>query len=183
MLNYIKNGFKKTQTTNTLGGQSNLWIISNTPESRGTNMALTSTFVETLDKHDTLFRQSAYRRSPRAALRLARGVLIAIGIALCSAAPAGNAQPMPQKTPFAYSSSMIGDIQTECLFRIALKESNIRFTAVNKSSGAYGAFQLLHKSAKGASAYKQVELAIDYANYRYGSPCKAWAFWKENYWW
>ena len=139
--------------------------------------------VSTIDWHVTLYRQSRYNGSPRAASRLARGVLIAIGIALCSASPAGNAQPMPQKTPFAYSSSMIGDIQTECLFRIAIKESNIRFNAINRSSGAYGAFQLLHKSAKGASPYKQVELAIDYANYRYGSACNAWSAWKAKQWW
>ena len=179
MLNYTKLGLKKIQISNTHGGQ----YKSDTPESRGKNMALTRTFVFRFDSSGTLFRQSRYNGSPRAASRLARGVLIAIGIALCSASPAGNAQPMPQKTPFAYSSSMIGDIQTECLFRIALKESNIRFTAINKTSGAYGAFQLLHKVAKGADPYKQVELAIEYANYRYGSPCKAWDFWKRNYWW
>jgi hypothetical protein len=78
---------------------------------------------------------------------------------------------------------MIGDVQTECLFRIAIKESNIRYNAVNRSSGAYGAWQFLHRNAKGMNPYQQVELAIDYANYRYGSPCKAWAFWKANYWW
>ena len=136
-----------------------------------------------LDSAGTLLRQSRFNGSPRAALRLARGVLIAIGITLCSASPAGQATTLQQKTPFAYSSSMIGDIQTECLFRIAIKESNIRFNAINRSSGAYGAFQLLHKVAKGADPYKQVELAIEYANYRYGSPCKAWDFWKRNYWW
>lgn len=146
-------------------------------------MALSRTFNNLLDSHGTLLGSAYQRRTPSRPKRLARGVLIAIGIALCSASPAGQATTMQQKTPFAYSSSMIGDIQTECLFRIAIKESNIRFNAVNKTSGAYGAFQLLHKSAKGASAYKQVELAIDYANYRYGSPCKAWAFWQKEYWW
>ena len=139
--------------------------------------------MKVFDLTGTLLRQSRYNGSPRAASRLARGVLIAIGIALCSASPAGQATPMPQLTPFRYSASMIGDIQTECLFRIAIKESNIRFDAVNRSSGAYGAWQFLHRNAKGMNPYQQVELAIDYANYRYGSPCKAWAFWKANYWW
>ena len=78
---------------------------------------------------------------------------------------------------------MIGELQTSCLFKIAQKESNIRYTAVNRFSGAYGAWQFLHKNAKGMNAYQQVELAIDYANYRYGSPCKAWAFWQRNNWW
>lgn len=152
----------------------------------GENIIKRSRHADNLWKLDTsgTLDSRAYAKAHREPLkRLARGVLLAIGIALCSAAPAGQATTMQQKTPFAYSSSMIGDIQTECLFRIAIRESNIRFTAINKTSGAYGAFQLLHKSAKGATPYKQVELAIDYANYRYGSPCKAWAFWKRNYWW
>jgi hypothetical protein len=146
-------------------------------------MALTSTFNKIFDKHGTLNGLEPLKGSPRAALRLARGVALAIGIALCSASPAGQATTMQQKTPFAYSSSMIGDIQTECLFRIAIKESNIRYNAINKSSGAYGAWQFLHSKAKGMDPYNQVELAIDYANYRYGSPCKAWAFWQRNNWW
>ena len=144
---------------------------------------LTSTFVNELDSSGTLLRQSLFRGSPRAALRLARGVLIAIGIALCSASPAGQATTLQQKTPFAYATSMIGEYQAECLFRIAIKESNIRYTAVNKSSGAYGAWQFLASHAKRLDPYEQVLLAIDYSNYRYGSPCKAWSFWQRNYWW
>ena len=146
-------------------------------------MLTTRSNYETLDSHDTLLGRAFQRLTQSRPKRLARGVLIAIGIALCSASPAGQATTMQQKTPFRYAASMVGELQAECLFRIAIKESNIRFNAVNRSSGAYGAFQLLHKSAKGASAYKQVELAIDYANYRYGSPCKAWAFWQKEYWW
>ena len=147
------------------------------------NAGLTSTFVNRLDWHGTLKSRAHSGAQSEPLRRLVRSVLIAIGIALCSASPAGQATTLQQKTPFAYSSSMIGDIQTECLFRIAIKESNIRFNAINKSSGAYGAWQFLHKSAKGMNAYDQVELAIEYANYRYGSPCKAWAFWKVNRWW
>ena len=148
-------------------------------------MALTRTFRQMLDKAGTLWQQSLPKAHREPLKRLARGVLIAIGISLCSASPAGQAQTMQLKDikPALYSTYMIGEIQTQCLFNIALKESNIRYNAVNKSSGAYGAWQLLHKSAKGASAHKQVELAIDYANYRYGSPCKAWAYWQRNYWW
>ena len=136
-----------------------------------------------LDTHGTLLGSAYQRRTPSRLKRLARGVLIAIGIALCSASPAGQATTMQQKTPFAYSSSMIGDVQTECLFRIAIKESNIRYNAINRSSGAYGAWQFLSKSVRGKTPHEQVLLAIDYANYRYGSPCKAWAFWQRNYWW
>ena len=136
-----------------------------------------------LDTHGTLLRQSLSKAHHAPLKRLARGVLIAFGIALCSASPAGQATTMQQKTPFAYSSSMIGETQTECLFRIAIKESNIRYNAINRSSGAYGAWQFLSKSVRGTTPHEQVLLAIDYANYRYGSPCKAWEFWQRNYWW
>ena len=166
-----------------LNGIGSLWITLDTPEQRGTNMALTSTFNKLLDNNGTLSRQRLSKAHPEPLKRLARGVLIAIGIALCSASPAGQATTIQQKTPFAYSSSMIGEIQTECLFRIAIKESNIRYNAINRSSGAYGAWQFMSKSVRGKTPHEQVLLAIDYANYRYGSPCKAWAFWQRNYWW
>ena len=146
-------------------------------------MALTSTFNNLLDTYANLIRRASAKAQSEPLRRLVRSVLIGLVIALCSASPAGIAQPMPQKTPFAYSSSMIGELQTDCLFKIAVKESNIRYTAINRLSGAYGAWQFLHKNAKGMNAYQQVELAIDYANYRYGSPCKAWAFWQRNNWW
>ena len=146
-------------------------------------MLTTRSNYERLDTHGTLLRQSLSKAHHAPLKRLARGVLIAIGIALCSASPAGQATTMQQKTPFAYSSSMIGEIQTECLFRIAIKESNIRYNAINRSSGAYGAWQFLSKSVRGTTPHEQVLLAIDYANYRYGSPCKAWEFWQRNYWW
>ena len=84
-------------------------------------MALTSTFNKIFDTHGTLLRQSLSKAHHAPLKRLARGVLIAIGIALCSASPAGQATTMQQKTPFAYSSSMIGETQTECLFIIAIK--------------------------------------------------------------
>ena len=144
---------------------------------------MTRSNYATFDSHGTLLGSAYQRRTPSRLKRLARGVLIAIGIALCSASPAGMATNMQQKTPFAYSSSMIGLQQTECLFRIAIKESNIRYNAVNKTSGAYGAWQFMSKSVRGAKPHEQVLLAIDYANYRYGSPCKAWSFWQRNYWW
>ena len=147
------------------------------------NAVLTSTFTNVIDLYGTLRARALKGAHPEPLRRIARGVALAIGIALCSASPAGQATTMQQKTPFAYSSSMIGETQTECLFRIAIKESNIRYNAINRSSGAYGAWQFMSKTVKGKTPHEQVLLAIDYANYRYGSPCKAWEFWQRNYWW
>ena len=158
------------------------FAINNTPESRGENMALTSTFNQSLDTSDTLCQQSLCKGSPRTATRLVRGVLLAIGIALCSASPAGMAQPLPKLSPIKYSEFQIGKQQTKCLFAIAKRESNIRFDAYNRS-GAYGAWQIKNYKIAKLSPLKQVDWAIKYANHRYGSPCKAWARWKELRWW
>ena len=147
-------------------------------------MALTSTFNKILDKHDTLNGLEPLKGSPRAALRLARGVALAIGIALCSASPAGQATTMQQNiTPFRYATFQIGEVQAECLFRIAIKESNINYKAVNKSSGAVGAWQFMNPRVAKLDAYDQVDWAIRYAVSRYGSPCEAWTAWKQRYWW
>ena len=164
--------------------KDSLWITLDTRDSRGTNMALTSTFNKILDKHGTLNGLEPLKGSPRAALRLARGVALAIGIALCSASPAGQATTMQQNiTPFRYATFQIGEVQAECLFRIAIKESNINYKAVNKTSGAVGAWQFMNPRVAKLDAYDQVDWAIRYAVSRYGSPCEAWTAWKQRYWW
>lgn len=146
-------------------------------------MLTTRSNYKTLDTYGTLLRQSRYNGSPRAASRLARGVLIAIGIALCSAAPAGQATTSQQITPFRYATFLVGEVQAECLFRIAIKESNIRYNAINRSSGATGAWQFMETNMLTKTPMQQVELAIKYAEHRYGSACDAWAYWKVNKWW
>lgn len=178
MLNYIKNGFKRIQTLNILGGQSK----SDTPESRMQNKALTCGFVDGLDAYGTL-QARAFKGSPRAALRLARGVAVAIGIALCSATPAGMAQQMPTLDPIRYSTFLVGEVEASCLWKIAKRESNVRFDAVNRQSGAVGAWQFMNPKLADKTPNEQLELAVKYSIHRYGSPCEAWEFWKRNYWW
>ena len=178
MLNNIKNGCKKIPTSNILGGV----FKSNTPESRMQNKALTCGFVRLLDWHGTLMAR-AFKGSPRAALRLARGIAVAIGIALCSAAPAGMAQQMPTLDPIRYSIFLVGEVEASCLWKIAKRESNVRFDAVNRQSGAVGAWQFMNPKLANKTPNQQLELAVKYSIHRYGSPCKAWEFWKRNYWW
>ena len=145
-------------------------------------MALTSTFIERLDAYGTL-RREPIKGSPRAALRLARGVACAIGIALCSATPAGMAQQMPTLTPERYSTFLVGEEQASCLWKIAKRESNVRFDAVNRQSGAVGAWQFMNPKLANKTPNQQLELAVKYSIHRYGSPCEAWDFWQRNYWW
>ena len=179
MLNYIKNGFKRIQTLNTLGGQFNY----DTPESRMQNKALTCGFVDGLDCYGTL-KARAYQRLTASRLkRVARGVALAIGIALCSATPAGMAQQMPTLDPIRYSTFLVGEVEASCLWKIAKRESNVRFDAVNRQSGAVGAWQFMNPKLANKTPNQQLELAVKYSIHRYGSPCKAWEFWKRNYWW
>ena len=179
MLNYIKNGFKRIQTLNILGGQ----FKSDTPESRMKNKALTCDFVDGLDEYGTLSEQSLSKAHREPLKRVARGVLIAIGISLCSATPAGQAMPAPKLEPIKYSILLVGEVEAGCLWKIAKRESNVRFDAVNRQSGAVGAWQFMNPKLANKTPNQQLELAVKYSIHRYGSPCKAWAFWQRNYWW
>ena len=136
-----------------------------------------------LDSIGTLSEQSLPKAHREPLKRFVRGVLIAIGISLCSAAPAGMAMPSQELTPARYSTFLVGELQTSCLFSIALKESNINYKAINKSSGASGAWQIMNDKVRSLTDLEQVEWAIRYANHRYGSPCEAWSYWQRNFNW
>ena len=148
-------------------------------------MLTTRSNYETLDSHGTLLGRASQKAHREPLKRLARGVLIAIGIALCSASPAGVANTsQPKITEFRYASFLLkSEYQASCLFKIALKESNVRYNAINRSSGALGAWQILNPKVKDLTPMEQVEWAIRYAEHRYNTPCEAWDFWKRNYWW
>lgn len=150
-------------------------------------MALTRAFIFRLDWYDKLSRQSLSKAHREPLKRVARGVLgVLVGalcISVCSASPAGVAMPLPTLTPERYAQFLVGDKQAECLFNIAKKESNIRFDAINRQSGAVGAWQFMNPRLKDKTPLQQVELAIKYSFHRYGTPCDSWRFWKRNYWW
>ena len=144
---------------------------------------LTSTFNNGFDSRGTLWAR-ALQGLTASRLRLARGVALALVGSLCLAQPTSQAQTMQQElTPFRYASFLTSQVEASCLFKIALKESNVRYDAINRSSGASGAWQFMNNKVRDLSPLEQVEWAIRYAETRYGSPCKAWDFWKENYWW
>ena len=146
-------------------------------------MALTSTFSKMLDTSGTLCKQSPAEAHREPLKRLVRGVLIAIGISLCSAIPAGQAMPLPKLTAYKYAYFQIGKTEAKCLFSIAAKESGVNYKALNKSSGAYGAWQIKNNKIAKLDALKQVDWAIRYAYHRYGSTCNAWSSWKVKRWW
>ena len=90
---------------------------------------------------------------------------------------------MPKLTPIKYSILLVGQTQASCLWKIAKHESNVNYKAVNKSSGAVGAWQFMNSKLKHKTPNQQLELAVKYSIHRYGSPCEAWDFWQRNYWW
>jgi len=74
----------------------------------------------------------------------------------------------------------------EAFYNIVAHESGWNPNNVNKKSGACGLFQFVPCS-KGGNAYKtdykvQVQKGIQYIEYRYGTPNKAWAFWQKHHW-
>ena len=148
-------------------------------------MALTSTFIKTLDKRGTLYwLEPIQGLTPSRLRRVARGVALALVGSLCLATPTSEATTKQTDiTPFRYATFAIGEVQAECLFRIAIKESNINYKAHNKSSGARGAWQIVNPLVAKLDAYDQVDWAIRYAEHRYDSPCNAWHEWQKRYWW
>ena len=77
----------------------------------------------------------------------------------------------------------------QCLVKIVNHESSWNPNAVNKSSSACGLFQSLpcSKMASAGADYRtnyktQVKWGLGYIKGRYGTPAKAWAFWKKHHW-
>jgi hypothetical protein len=77
----------------------------------------------------------------------------------------------------------------KCLDNLWTKESNWRSNALNKSSGAFGIAQFMPETwANYKYPYKpkdpqiQITAGLRYITKRYGTPCKAWAFWQVKRW-
>ncbi len=73
-----------------------------------------------------------------------------------------------------------------CIYSIFDRESKWNHLARNRSSGAYGIPQALPGSKMGpgweSDPAVQIRWGIGYMVNRYGSPCKAQAFWNVNHW-
>lgn len=82
-----------------------------------------------------------------------------------------------------------GETQFQCLNSLWFHESRWVHTSTNSSSGAYGIPQALpaDKMASAGSDWKtnpatQIEWGRIYIKSRYGTPCGAYSFFKENGW-
>ncbi len=132
------------------------------------------------------------------AARVLLAAVLAVG--LVAAAPAQaqaphltQAQKIKLMSPKSYAAMKVESKwlnaarEFKCLHDLWMKESNWRPNAHNKSSGAFGIAQFLPSTwgnykfpYKPKDPQIQIDAGLRYIYKRYGSPCKAWAFWKQK---
>jgi hypothetical protein len=146
------------------------------------NTALTSTYVNELDSDGTLTAQSLSKAHREPYKGVARGVLVAIGIALCIMPDAGGSKPVQYVTHKEYALHLLGYNYKEfrCLEKLYTKESNWRPEARNGSH--YGIPQGRSKYLARVDGYKQVVWGLNYIGHRYGEPCIALDHWSKYGW-
>ena len=108
---------------------------------------------------------------------IAVGALYVIGITSAPIAVAVNKTHPEVAILKIYTHQRLGDLkQLNCIDKLWMKESRWSSKANNKKSTAFGIPQILGLKTK--DPYKQIERGLEYISYRYGTPCKAWKFWK-----
>ena len=83
-----------------------------------------------------------------------------------------------------YASTLVSSpSQMACLLPLWQKESGWSATSDNPTSSAYGIPQILGLEARTGDDYQaQVRAGLSYIKHRYGTPCRAWAFWQNHKW-
>ena len=147
-----------------------------------TTRGLNRTFTNGFDMNGTLTRQSLSKahRGPRRGI--ARGVLVAIGIALCFMPAAGGSKPMQYVSYKEYALHLLhyDYEQYKCLAILYGKESAWNPEARNGSH--YGIPQGRSEWLKDQDGYTQVRWGLSYIYNRYSTPCKALDHWKAHNW-
>ena len=140
---------------------------------RKTTRRLTSTNANELDYLGTLAGLEPLKGSPKAALRIALGVAVVLGILLSTNAYAyAPTKALKQISPKEYAKAQLPLSQYKCLEELYTLESNWRQAAYNPS-GAYGIPQLKNKLIQHMSGVDQVRYGIKYIRHRYKTPCNA----------
>lgn len=154
---------------------------------RKRHAALTCGYVNGFDTPGTLGREP-FRGSPRAAMRLARGVVLVIGISLCLPMSHASTGSINAINPKEYVRSIMPKHEAICLSRLIGKESAWNHQAVGNLSSpnknyVYGLLQLKNPIVKDKSPIEQIHYGLRYINHRYeGSTCKAWEHWQRKGW-
>ena len=145
--------------------------------------ALTSTFTNVLDSNGTLTAQSLSKAHREPLRGVARGVLVAIGIALCFMPEAGGSKPVQYISYKEYALiSLDNNVQQyKCLAILYGKESAWNPKAVNGSH--YGIPQGRSVYLSTLNGYEQIQWGLAYIAHRYDADtCKALAHWKAKGW-
>lgn len=131
------------------------------------NAVLTSTFNNLLDLYGTLWARALQGAHPEPLRRIARGVAVAIGIALSMQSTAvGQGSIEPIKNVAQLADYQLTDKQLFCHNQITFKESSNRLHAINGSH--YGIYQGRSKALKGAPDDYQFYWYWSYVSHRYG---------------
>ena len=149
--------------------------------------ALTSTYSNGFDNDGTLTQQSLSKAHREPLRGVARGVLVAIGIALCIMPDAGGSKPMQYVTYKEYALHLLHyDVtQYKCLTKLYGKESAWNPRAVGNLTGThrvYGIPQGKSEWLKDQDGYAQVRWGLSYIEHRHSTPCQAYDHWKAKGW-
>ena len=145
--------------------------------------ALTSTYSNRFDIDGTLTQQSLSKAHREPLRGVARGVLVAIGIALCIMPDAGGSKPVQYISYKEYALYALGNNIKEykCLSILYGKESAWNPHAHNGSH--YGIPQGRSVYLSTVDGYKQIQWGLDYISHRYdGDTCKALNHWRTYGW-
>ena len=140
-----------------------------------------------LDSASTLTQQSLSKAHREPLRGVARGVLVAIGIALCIMPDAGGSKPMQYVTYKEYALHLLhyDYKQYVCLSKLYGKESAWNPKAIGNLNGSqrvYGIPQGKSEWLKDQDGYTQVRWGLSYIYNRYSTPCKALDHWKAHNW-
>ena len=131
------------------------------------------------------------------AIKIKALIAIAVSVLVLVITPAGAEAPLKEVTPqmkeeqLAFSNPKayariqledydFGHTEYKCLVQLWDKESNWNYKADNPNSSAYGIAQMLKEDSKHPA--EQIHNGIKYIIHRYDTPCNAWTFWRNHYW-
>jgi len=148
---------------------------------------LTSTYINEQTPYGTLTAQSLSKAHREPHRGVARGVLVAIGIALCFMPAAGGSKPVQYISykEYALISLDYNYKEYKCLTTLYGKESAWRVDAVGNLDGThkvYGIPQGKSEYLKTLNGYEQIQWGLNYIGNRYGEPCIALDHFKRKGW-
>ena len=145
--------------------------------------ALSRAFTNGFDTSGTLTAQSPSRAHRDPLRRVGRGVLVAIGIALCFPTAAGSTTPVKDYIDYKTYSLYLLDFnykQYNCLDKLYTHESN--WNPLSKNGQHYGIPQGNSEWLKDQDGWTQVVWGLQYIGNRYGEPCIALDHWSKYGW-